>query len=99
MSNPVLDVLIKATLLILLALAVRLVWRRAAAATRHLVWALALGAVLVLPIAETAGPAWHVVPVAGPQAAQQTSNRILPTNASVALSGNATFSGARTITG
>lgn len=99
MSNPVLDVLIKATLLILLALAVRLVWRRAAAATRHLVWALALGGVLVLPIAETAGPAWHVVPVAGPQAAQQTSNRILPTNASVASSGNATSSGARTITG
>ncbi|HKE90805.1 MAG TPA: M56 family metallopeptidase [Gemmatimonadales bacterium] len=64
MSNPVLDILIKATLLIVLALLVRVVWHRAAAATRHLLWALALGGILVLPIAERIGPAWHILPVA-----------------------------------
>src|SRR5262245_15620379 len=64
MSNPVLDILIKATLLIVLALLVRVVWNRAAAATRHLLWALALGGILVLPIVERIGPAWHILPVA-----------------------------------
>jgi hypothetical protein len=63
MSNPVLDILIKATLLIVLALAVRIVWRRAAAATRHLIWALALGGILALPIIQRIGPAWHVLPI------------------------------------
>ncbi len=75
MSNPVLDILIKATLLVALAMVVSLARRRAAAATRHLIWALALGGVLVLPIAERAGPSWHVVPIARTHAVSTTSNR------------------------
>lgn len=64
MANPVLDILIKATLVIALALVVTSVWRRGAAATRHLIWALALGGILVLPVAERVGPAWHILPIA-----------------------------------
>jgi beta-lactamase regulating signal transducer with metallopeptidase domain len=80
MSNPVLDILIKATLLIVLALAVRMVWRRAAAATRHFIWALALGGILVLPIAERIGPAWHVLPTPQPAAQLETTNTAVPAN-------------------
>ena len=49
MANPVLDILIKATLLMVLALVGRFVWRRAAAATRHLVWARAVDLVRQMP--------------------------------------------------
>ncbi|HET7379428.1 MAG TPA: hypothetical protein VFJ24_05235, partial [Gaiellales bacterium] len=80
MSNPVLDILIKATLLIVLAFAVRIVWRRAAAATRHLIWALALGGILVLPLAERIGPAWHVLPIPQPVAQLRTTNIAAPSN-------------------
>lgn len=76
MSNPVLDILIKATLLISLALLVSLVWRRAAAATRHLIWTLALGGVLALPIAWRIGPSWHVLPIVGTPATPATSNGV-----------------------
>jgi beta-lactamase regulating signal transducer with metallopeptidase domain len=80
MSNPVLDILIKATLLIVLALAVRIVWRRAAAATRHLIWALALGGILALPIIQRIGPAWHVLPIPQPAAQLETTNTAVPAN-------------------
>ena len=80
MSNPVLDILIKATLLIVLALAVRIVWRRAAAATRHLIWALALGGILALPIVQRIGPAWHVLPIPQPAAQLETTNAAVPAN-------------------
>lgn len=63
MADPVLDILIKATLVIALALVVSFVWRRGAAATRHLIWALALGGILVLPVAERVGPVWRVLPM------------------------------------
>src|SRR5258707_10479210 len=102
MSNPVLDILIKATLVIVLALAVRIVWRRAAAATRHLIWALALGGILVLPIVERIGPAWHVLPILMPRALLQTSNAAVPapraydrSRTVVAPSGAAVVDGAR----
>ena len=68
MSNSVLDILIKATVLVALALVARVVWHRAAAATRHLIWALVLGGILVLPAAEWIGPSWHILPAARPAA-------------------------------
>jgi beta-lactamase regulating signal transducer with metallopeptidase domain len=77
MSNLVLDTLIKATLLVALAAIVSLVWRRAAAATRHLIWALALGGILVLPIAERIGPSWHVLPIAQRAAPPPTQTPVL----------------------
>jgi len=76
MSNLVLDTLIKATLLVALPAIVSLVWRRAAAATRHLIWALALGGILVLPIAERIGPSWPVLPVALRAAAPPTQTPV-----------------------
>ncbi len=57
MSHPiVLSVLVKATLLLVLAGVVSLVLRRRSAATRHLVWALSLSGVLVIPAIELGGP-------------------------------------------
>ena len=95
MANPVLDILIKATLLVVLALVARLLWRRAPAATRHLVWALALGGVLVLPIAERVGPAWHILPVAAlPVALPATHETQPPVHVVAGPSVGATVSGA-----
>ena len=80
MSNPVLDILIKATLLIVLALVIRIVWRRAAAASRHLIWALSLGGILALPIVQRIGPAWHVLPIPQSAAQLETTNTAVPAN-------------------
>jgi beta-lactamase regulating signal transducer with metallopeptidase domain len=89
MSNLLLDILVKATLLVAVALVATAVWRRAAAATRHLIWALALGGVLVLPIAERVGPAWHVLPIARPAAALPASHAPVSTNGSAGRTGSA----------
>jgi HEAT repeat protein/beta-lactamase regulating signal transducer with metallopeptidase domain len=58
----VLGLLAKATLVIAVAglVAAYLVHRRASAATRHLVWALAIGAVLALPVLTVLLPGWNV---------------------------------------
>ena len=54
------DATVKAVLLLGLAAAVALLSRRASAAFRHLVWALALGCVLVLPLLSRSLPHWHL---------------------------------------
>lgn len=59
MRDFVLDSLTKATLLLVAAGLVTMVWRRAAA-PRHLVWTLALAGTLVLPAVRVLGPAWRV---------------------------------------
>lgn len=64
MYDLVIETVIKATVLVGVAGVLAVCLRRAAAARRHLLWALTLGAVLVLPAAETAIPAWRVLPVA-----------------------------------
>lgn len=62
MRDLILAVLIKATLVLVVASGLTLVWRKSAAARRHLVWAVALGAVLVLPLVQWLGPIWPVLP-------------------------------------
>jgi len=52
--------LIKSTLLLLAAWAVGCLLRRASAAARHLVWSVALGSVLLLPILSLSLPRWNV---------------------------------------
>jgi beta-lactamase regulating signal transducer with metallopeptidase domain len=100
MANPVLDILIKATLLLVLALVVRIVRRRAAAATRHLIWALALGGILVLPIAERIGPAWHVVPVTRAAVPLPALNAtLIPASGTAVRSGNVAAPAMREIAG
>ena len=47
--------------LILLAGAAALGWRRSSAATRHLVWLVAIAAMLSLPLLSASLPAWRVV--------------------------------------
>jgi beta-lactamase regulating signal transducer with metallopeptidase domain len=60
-----LDILVKATaLLVAAALADAVLARRASAASRHLVWALAMTALLLLPLAIAALPHWQLrIPV------------------------------------
>jgi beta-lactamase regulating signal transducer with metallopeptidase domain len=62
MREFLLALLIKATVLLGAASLLSLAWRNSAAARRHLVWALALGGVLVLPIVQWLGPIWPVLP-------------------------------------
>src|SRR5262245_6590562 len=54
------DAIIKATVLLLVAGAGTWLLRRSSAALRHLVWALACGGVLVLPIASAVLPNWRI---------------------------------------
>ena len=51
---------LKGTFFLLLAVALTLALRRASAAARHLVWTLALGAMLALPIFSLTVPTWNV---------------------------------------
>ncbi len=61
-----LDVIVKASALLAAAALVDAVLRRrGSAATRYLVWSLTMAALLVLPIASSVLPPWHVrIPVA-----------------------------------
>lgn len=53
---PLLLILLKVTLLLVAALLVTLVMQRAPAGSRHLVWLVALGALLLVPLLATWGP-------------------------------------------
>jgi beta-lactamase regulating signal transducer with metallopeptidase domain len=55
-----LDAFLKGSVLLIMALLLSLLLRRAAAATRHLVWNLALISLLALPILSFMLPAWNV---------------------------------------
>ncbi len=59
---------IKSTLILALGGLVAYVLRGASSARRHLVWAMALGSVLLLPFLELALPTWRVALVPAPQA-------------------------------
>src|SRR5882672_1772008 len=54
------DAFVKSTVLLLLAAGGTLLLRRSPAALRHLVWALACGGVLALPLASALLPNWRV---------------------------------------
>jgi TonB family protein len=71
------EVLIKSTTLLLLAAAVALALRRASAASRHLVWTLALSALLVLPVLALTLPAWEV-PIPAPSSSFNDSVQVAP---------------------
>jgi bla regulator protein blaR1 len=61
----ILAILLKASLLLFAAIVVHvLVGRRLSAASRHLLWALAIAGLLVLPVLHGSLPAWTVVRVA-----------------------------------
>jgi len=60
---PLLDAALKATVVLLGALAATRLMRRRTAAARHLVWVVALAAVLALPVLAAVLPAWRAVPV------------------------------------
>lgn len=57
-----LDIVMKAAVLLAAAGIVTLGMRKAAAASRHLVWCCAASAVLCLPLLSAVLPAWHVLP-------------------------------------
>jgi beta-lactamase regulating signal transducer with metallopeptidase domain len=55
-----LDLAVKGTVILMLAGGLSLVMRRASASLRHLVWSVAIGAVLVLPVLTPLMPSWGV---------------------------------------
>jgi TonB family protein len=73
-STFLLVVILKGTILLLFALTLALALRRASAASRHLVWALALAALVVLPLFSLALPAWRV-PILSSALPVYTTNR------------------------
>src|SRR5437588_3206993 len=56
------DSAVKGTALLVLAAAAALILRRDSAATRHLVWLLAIVAMLVVPVLSAMLPQWRVLP-------------------------------------
>ena len=56
------DSAVKGTALLILAAVATLLFRRDSAATRHLLWLLAIVALLVLPLLSAALPEWRVLP-------------------------------------
>ena len=54
------DALIKSTVILVLAAIITVLLRRAPASMRHLVWTLACGGVLALPVASVLLPSWRV---------------------------------------
>jgi hypothetical protein len=61
-SLLLIDSAVKGTALLLVAAAVALILRRDSAATRHLVWLLAIVALLVVPVLSALLPGWRVLP-------------------------------------
>src|SRR5437867_6985751 len=61
-SLQLVDSAIKGTVLLVLAAALALILRRDSAATRHLVWLLAIVAMLVVPVLSAMLPQWRVLP-------------------------------------
>src|SRR5271170_5678309 len=55
-----LDITWKSTLVLVVALLLARMLKRASAATRHLLWAAALVGLLVIPVASACLPAWHL---------------------------------------
>lgn len=58
-----LDIVAKATVLMLLALVISQFMKRASAASRHCLWSVSLVSILMLPILAVSIPKWHVWPV------------------------------------
>src|SRR5258708_25283763 len=56
------DSAVKGTALLMLAAVAALILRRDSAATRHLVWLLAIVAMLAVPVVSAMLPQWHVLP-------------------------------------
>ena len=86
MSPFTLDVIVRASALLAVAAVADLgLRRRASAATRHLVWTLAIGALLALPVAAFVLPQWTVpIPIARRAAPHVASTGTAPSNAVVA---------------
>lgn len=86
MSPFALDIIIRASALLAAGALADFVLRpRASAATRHLVWTLAIGALLVLPIASYVLPEWTVrIPIARPLTPHVAPAGPGPSNAVVA---------------
>ena len=57
----------RSTVLFLAACGLAIAMKRASAAERHLVWSAASAAALALPVNHPAAPAWHVLPLVGPE--------------------------------
>src|SRR5882724_4249687 len=76
------DSAVKGTALLLVAAVVALMLRRDSAATRHLVWLLAIVALLVAPVLSAMLPGWRVLPEwAGVSARAVVMNATTPSSA------------------
>ncbi|HEX7449542.1 MAG TPA: M56 family metallopeptidase [Pirellulales bacterium] len=76
------DVIVKATVLLLLSMLAAAIWRRSSAAVRHRVWCLAFAALLLLPALSAGLPEWRleVLPYSSPLAPREDSGNLLSPN-------------------
>ena len=68
-TAPAWGILLRVTVLLLVATLVALALRRSSAALRHLVWTLSLAGTLLIPLCYSALPAWHwaILPESQPE--------------------------------
>jgi HEAT repeat protein/beta-lactamase regulating signal transducer with metallopeptidase domain len=77
------SIALKATILLALALVATLALRRASAALRHLVWALAIGGVVALPVVAVLAPTLHVLPAVPPAIAERSNAKVRADNVEI----------------
>jgi len=70
----IIDVTVKATIILIIAYIVNFVWRRASAAARNLIWNLAVVSLLIVPLFSLVLPEWEVSLFTYNQTAEQSLN-------------------------
>jgi beta-lactamase regulating signal transducer with metallopeptidase domain len=76
MAPLLIQISLKASVVLLAAWAATRAMNRCSASARHLVWTLAMVAILILPVVQVAGPRWSVPVLASPPVAHLTAEPV-----------------------
>ena len=76
--DALIDVALRGAVILALAVLITSALRRASAAARHLVWAVAVTAVLLLPLISLVTPAWRVLPTSDVMQRRELAEAVVP---------------------